>query len=109
MLKNKKLTYVTLFSSGGVGCFGLKMEGFQCVATNEIVAKRMHVLNVGLKTDYFEHLSPTLRTCIRLATISFVATHWNPSIFRPKQPTPPELNSVTYVSFLFFNMYTFQK
>jgi DNA (cytosine-5)-methyltransferase 1 len=56
MLKNKKLTYVTLFSSGGVGCFGLKMEGFQCVATNEIVAKRMHVLNVGLKTDYFEHL-----------------------------------------------------
>ena len=41
MLKNKKLTYVTLFSSGGAGCFGLKMEGFQCVATNEIVAKLM--------------------------------------------------------------------
>lgn len=43
MLKNKKLTYVTLFSSGGVGCFGLKSEGFNCVATNEIIAKRMDV------------------------------------------------------------------
>lgn len=43
MLNNKNLTYVTLFSSAGVGCFGLKTEGFKCVATNEILAKRMDV------------------------------------------------------------------
>ncbi len=43
MLKNKKLTYVTLFSSGGVGCFGFKMEGYHCVATNELISKRMDI------------------------------------------------------------------
>ena len=43
MLKNKKLTYITLFSSAGVGCYGFDVEGFQCVATNEIIAKRMKI------------------------------------------------------------------
>jgi DNA (cytosine-5)-methyltransferase 1 len=43
MLRDKKLTYVTLFSSGGVGCFGFKMEGYHCVATNELISKRMDV------------------------------------------------------------------
>lgn len=43
MLRNKKLTYVTLFSSGGVGCFGFKMEGYHCVATNELISKRMDI------------------------------------------------------------------
>jgi DNA (cytosine-5)-methyltransferase 1 len=43
MLKNKELTYVTLFSSGGVGCYGFKMENFRCVATNELLPKRMEV------------------------------------------------------------------
>jgi len=43
MLRNKKLTYVTLFSSGGVGCYGFKMEDFHCVATNEFLSKRMDV------------------------------------------------------------------
>lgn len=43
MLKNKKLTYISLFSSGGVGCYGFKMEDFRCVATNEILSKRMDV------------------------------------------------------------------
>jgi DNA (cytosine-5)-methyltransferase 1 len=52
MIKNKKLTYVTLFSSGGVGCYGLKMEGFKCVATNEIVAKRMDVQRANNICEY---------------------------------------------------------
>lgn len=43
MLKDKKLTYLTLFSSAGVGCYGFKMEDFLCVATNEIKPKRMDV------------------------------------------------------------------
>ena len=33
-------TYVTLFSGGGVGCHGFDMNGFKCVATNELLEKR---------------------------------------------------------------------
>lgn len=43
MLKNKSLTYVTLFSSGGIGCYGFNMEGCHCVATNEVITKRMNI------------------------------------------------------------------
>lgn len=43
MLKDKRLTYVTLFSAGGVGCYGFNMEGFKCIASNEILPKRMEV------------------------------------------------------------------
>ncbi|GAA4465429.1 adenine/cytosine DNA methyltransferase [Nemorincola caseinilytica] len=43
MFRDKKLTYITLFSSGGVGCYGFKMEGYHCVATNEIIPKRMEI------------------------------------------------------------------
>ena len=38
-----KLTYISLFSSAGVGCYGFKMEGFDCVATNELLPKRLEV------------------------------------------------------------------
>lgn len=34
---NNTLTYISLFSSAGVGCYGFKQEGFECVATNEII------------------------------------------------------------------------
>ena len=34
-----KLTYISLFSSAGVGCYGFKTEGFECVATNEQLPK----------------------------------------------------------------------
>ena len=43
MLKNKSLTYVSLFSSAGVGCYGFHMEGYHCVASNEILSRRMDV------------------------------------------------------------------
>jgi len=39
----KKLSYVSLFSSAGVGCYGFSLEGFDCVATNEIVERRLKV------------------------------------------------------------------
>lgn len=39
----KKYSYVTLFSSAGVGCFGFKLEGFDCVATNELIDRRLQV------------------------------------------------------------------
>lgn len=47
MLKNKKLTYITLFSSAGVGCNGFKMEDFKCIATNELISKRMDIQKVN--------------------------------------------------------------
>ena len=43
MLKDKSLTYVSLFSCAGVGCYGFKQEGFHCVATNELVDRRLAV------------------------------------------------------------------
>lgn len=39
----KKLSYVSLFSSAGVGCYGFSLEGFDCVATNEIIERRLNV------------------------------------------------------------------
>lgn len=43
MLRDKTLTYVSLFSSAGVGCYGFDMEGYVCVATNELLPRRMQV------------------------------------------------------------------
>jgi DNA (cytosine-5)-methyltransferase 1 len=33
-IKMDKLTYISLFSSAGVGGYGFKQAGFECVATN---------------------------------------------------------------------------
>jgi DNA (cytosine-5)-methyltransferase 1 len=52
VLKDKSLTYVTLFSSAGVGCHGFHMEGYHCVATNEIIARRMDVQKINHKCEY---------------------------------------------------------
>jgi DNA (cytosine-5)-methyltransferase 1 len=52
MDKNKKLTYISLFSSAGVGCYGFKTEGFECVATNEIIERRLNVQKSNKKCKY---------------------------------------------------------
>ncbi len=52
MLKDKSMTYVTLFSSAGVGCHGFQMEGYHCIATNEIIERRMQVQRCNHKCDY---------------------------------------------------------
>ena len=52
MLKDKGLTYVSLFSSAGVGCYGFKMEGYHCIATNEIIERRMQVQRYNQKCEY---------------------------------------------------------
>ena len=49
MLKDKTMTYISLFSSAGVGCYGFHMEGFKCVATNELLPRRMDVQRVNKK------------------------------------------------------------
>jgi DNA (cytosine-5)-methyltransferase 1 len=39
----KKLSYVSLFSGGGLGCFGMKNAGFECIASSELLPRRMEV------------------------------------------------------------------
>ena len=53
MLKHgDTLTYISLFSSAGVGCYGFKMEGFECVATNEIIGRRLDVQKANGKCRF---------------------------------------------------------
>lgn len=48
----KKRTYITLFSSAGVGCYGFKMNGFECIATNELLESRLNVQRANKKCKY---------------------------------------------------------
>lgn len=46
------LSYISLFSSAGVGCYGFKQEGFCCVATNELIERRLNVQKANSKCKY---------------------------------------------------------
>lgn len=46
------LTYISLFSSAGVGCYGFKQEGFECVATNEIIDRRLEIQRINKKCKF---------------------------------------------------------
>ncbi len=48
----KKLTYISLFSSAGVGCYGFKETGFDCIATNELIKRRIDVQKYNKKCKY---------------------------------------------------------
>lgn len=52
MLKDKRLTYISLFSCAGVGCYGFKKAGFECIATNEWIERRMNVQKFNHKCRY---------------------------------------------------------
>ena len=52
MLKDKTLTYISLFSCAGVGCFGFKKAGFECIATNELIERRLNVQKFNNKCQY---------------------------------------------------------
>lgn len=45
-------TYISLFSSAGVGCYGFKKNGFECIATNEIIQRRLDVQKFNNKCKY---------------------------------------------------------
>ena len=47
-----KRTYISLFSSGGIGCFGFKKENFECVATVEIIKRRLNIQKINNKCKY---------------------------------------------------------
>ncbi|QHI34680.1 Modification methylase HaeIII [Kordia antarctica] len=48
----KPLTYISLFSSAGVGCYGFKLNGFECIATNELLTKRLKIQTYNNKCKY---------------------------------------------------------
>ncbi len=52
MLKDKTLTYISLFSCAGVGCYGFKKAGFECIATNELIERRLNVQKYNGKCKY---------------------------------------------------------
>lgn len=49
---NKLFTYVSLFSSAGVGCYGFQQEGFKCIATAELIERRIAVQRFNNKCLY---------------------------------------------------------
>lgn len=54
-MKNKKekpLTYISLFSSAGVGCFGFKQNDFECIATSEILTRRLEIQKYNHKCKF---------------------------------------------------------
>lgn len=52
VLKDKTLTYISLFSCAGVGCFGFKKAGFECIATNELIERRLNVQKFNNKCRF---------------------------------------------------------
>ena len=51
-MRSQKRTYITLFSSAGVGCYGFKLNGFECIATNELLDVRLNVQRANHKCKY---------------------------------------------------------
>ena len=45
-------TYISLFSSAGVGCYGFKEECFYCIATVELLERRLRVQHYNQKCAY---------------------------------------------------------
>lgn len=51
-LPSKRMTYVSLFSCAGVGCYGFKQENYDCVATVELIERRLNVQKYNHKCRY---------------------------------------------------------
>lgn len=45
-------TYISLFSSAGVGCYGFKEENFYCVASVELLERRLKIQSYNQKCIY---------------------------------------------------------
>jgi DNA (cytosine-5)-methyltransferase 1 len=48
----QRLTYISLFSCAGIGCYGFKQENFNCVATVELIERRLNVQKYNHKCLY---------------------------------------------------------
>ena len=51
-LPEQPLTYISLFSGAGVGCYGLAMAGFSCVATVENMPRRLEIQRINNKCPH---------------------------------------------------------
>lgn len=51
-MTEKKLNYLSLFSSAGVGCYGFKQSGFECIASNELIFRRLEIQKYNNKCTY---------------------------------------------------------
>lgn len=51
-MKTGLQTYISLFSGAGIGCYGFKQEGFYCVATVELLTKRLQFQKFNEKCMY---------------------------------------------------------
>lgn len=47
--KSNNLTYISLFSGAGIGCYGFKLENFNCVATVEKISRRLDIQKINKK------------------------------------------------------------
>ena len=45
------MNYISLFSSAGVGCYGFKREKFYCIASNELISKRLDIQKINKISD----------------------------------------------------------
>ena len=45
-------TYISLFSSAGIGCYGFKEEDFYCIATVELLERRLKIQKYNQKCIY---------------------------------------------------------
>lgn len=50
-MRDTTLTYISLFSSAGVGCYGFHEAGFKCIATNEIISRRLAIQKYNKKCE----------------------------------------------------------
>lgn len=48
----KKKAYISLFSSAGVGCYAFKKLGFECIATSELLERRLNIQKYNKKCKY---------------------------------------------------------
>lgn len=51
-MEERQMTYISLFSSAGVGCYGFKQNGFQCIATCELLKDRLNIQRCNHKCKY---------------------------------------------------------
>ncbi len=51
-MSKKYQTYISLFSSAGVGCYGFKLSGYECIATNELIERRINIQKINEKCKF---------------------------------------------------------
>lgn len=78
-MKNKKIiTYISLFSGAGIGCYGFKQEGFECVATVEVLQKRLTIQRFNNKCRYDSaYISDDITTNVAKDKIMAELLRWN--------------------------------